>query len=72
MHLINVFLPYVPSEEIDQFAKWAFGENFANLQGVQFMEAWNALHKDKLTLNEYAHPADDAPKMVELWRVKRD
>lgn len=56
-------------EELSEFAEWAFGEKFKELdEGIQFMKCWNFYHSDKLELHPDNLLSQDAPKMVELYR----
>lgn len=55
--------------ELDEFGVWAFGDNvFEMAHGIEYMMAWNKLHKDQLRLKQGGWIHEDAPKMVKLWR----
>ena len=68
----SLFARYLPKDDLDLFAKWAFGPDYLTIsQHINFMKAWNALHSGKLHLKPAGNPEEDAPKMVDLWLKER-
>ena len=56
-------------DKCEEFARWAFGENYLVLCGrMSFLDAWNELHGELLMLHGDGHPSKDIPKMIDLWR----
>jgi hypothetical protein len=73
MAVRDVFLLRIPNEEeLEEFAAWAFGSDFRDLEhSIKFMEAWNSLHKDLLELKPEGILSEDASKMVKIWRENK-
>lgn len=60
-------------EEAEEFAKWAFGEDFRSLNTYKkYLEEWNALHADDLLLHSSSYIAVDVPRMITLWRLQEN
>jgi hypothetical protein len=66
----DYFKKLIPDEEeLDTFARWAFGEDFLEIEGsMKFLECWNTIHGKQLILLPSGQISEDAPTMVELWR----
>ena len=66
----DVFERLIPDqEELEQFAAWAFGPYYRELdQAINFMETWNYLHGVLLMLQPDGLLQEDAEKMVQVWR----
>jgi hypothetical protein len=76
----------VPEEHIQEFGEWAFGPNFRSLMisspratslfsgissnGLDFMNAWNEIHADKLRLSNNSRICEDARQMVILFNER--
>lgn len=59
----------IPKDQIEEFGKWAFGENYQNLYGeISFMNSWNEIHEEKLTLDELGSVENDIKKMCDLFK----
>ncbi len=56
----------LPNGEEEQFAEWAFGENF--IYGGCIPAAWNRLHSDKKIIFQDGKIMKDLIDMVEIWR----
>jgi hypothetical protein len=57
---------------IERFAIWSFGENHAEIQdGINFMEAWNTLHKEKLELTPAGIISYDVLEMIKLYKESK-
>lgn len=69
-YIRDFFSFYIEDEkELDDFGLWAFGDKvFEMSKAIMFLECWNMLHGDCLKLEEEGLIADDALKMVKLWR----
>lgn len=58
-------------KDLDEFCLWAFGPYFREYDDpMQFMDMWNHLHGDKLTLVSNGEIKHDLPKMIQAWRDK--
>lgn len=70
MRVRDIFIQYLPDDtDLEQFAAWAFGDNYGEIdQSLNFMQAWNDLHGENLTLEPAGQVTIDAPKMVQLWK----
>lgn len=70
MSVRDVFQQYIREDnELEQFGLWAFGSSYRELdESLTFMEAWNRLHGDKLTLKPKGQIGVDIPKMVQAWK----
>jgi hypothetical protein len=66
----DYFETLIPDQkELDSFGKWAFGEDLFELEhSIKFLEAWNGIHGDTMTLKPETAIGVDAPKMIQLWR----
>jgi hypothetical protein len=54
--------------QVEPFGKWAFGDGYEELDhSLKFMEKWNELHGDDLTLKPDGMISKDIPKMIALW-----
>jgi len=69
MHLKEIVELYLPSEEVDDFALCAFGEDFRYFfHALHFMEAWNNRHDHQLRADGI--PSEDIKEMVEIWKKR--
>ena len=60
----------IEETEREKFASWAFGEDYLKWSNpLLFMESWNSLHGDQLTLYPNGLIEDDAKAMQALWRA---
>jgi len=59
----------IPKEQIEEFGEWAFGENYQTLFGeISFMNSWNEIHGEKLTLDKLDYVENDIKKMCDLFK----
>ena len=59
----------MPEGKADEFALWAFGEKFLELEdAINFMHAWNELHGDIYRLTGDGCIEFDLAIMVEMWK----
>ncbi len=59
-------------DRAEEFAEWAFGEDYAtNLQYNLFLE-WNNRHSHFMLLKGGSKPSDDIPKMIEIWKQEQN
>lgn len=58
-------------EDIDDFALWAFGEDYQSIVLSELYKRWNELHGECYEINPKSSPKNDAIHMVELWRLCR-
>ncbi len=68
MHYRDIIEFYLPEKESYEFVKWAFGENFKELNPPELVCEWNKRHAKKLTVSPGGKPLEDIPKMIKLWR----
>lgn len=62
---------FVERDDLLNFAVWAFGDNFEDLEkSSQFLNAWNRLHGKELLLDMHGVISEDAIKMVDLYRSR--
>jgi len=54
--------------ETDEFALWAFGENYMEKFSKELIWAWNERHAKKLRISLGGTLEEDIPKMIELWK----
>ena len=68
-----IFNPYFEDhKELQDFAEWAFGPNYLNFYGsMDFLDSWNDLHSDLLTLNINGSINEDSKIMVNLWKENK-
>jgi len=60
---------YLTSEDAEQFSQWAFGPDYLGFKCLhEFMDKWNDLHSDLLTLDESGYPVHDIPDMIQIWK----
>ena len=70
---IEHFMKPMDEEELEDFALWAFGENFQELDhSLKFMEAWNEIHGDDFLLRQDGVIEFDVPKMIQMWRDEKE
>ncbi len=55
-------------EDVEEFARWAFGARYRQMYMGQLMDAWNYLHGQDLILEPIIPISEDAPSMIMLWR----
>ncbi len=63
---------YLGKEEAEEFALWAFGENYKKVSFNQFPELWNNLHSDFIVLEKSGKFRDDIPRMIFLWMLEKE
>lgn len=58
------------SDEVsDDFALWAFGENYPFIEGSdKFADAWNELHSDLHCIKMSSVMHEEIVKLVNFWR----
>lgn len=59
---------FLPEEEVEEFAAWAFGKDYNNLKLEEFAHAWNRLHKDLYEINVANTIVDDVYKMTTCYK----
>ncbi len=64
---INAIIESKGKAEI--FAKWAWGENFRNIQlpSSKAVDLWNSRHGEHLILHPSGNVWEDLNEMVNLW-----
>ncbi len=56
-------------EDAEEFAAWAFGEDYNSLRGgPKFVDAWNERHGDILKLEVYESIHLSLYIMIKIWR----
>lgn len=66
---LNFFATYFDNffktdDEKHKFACWAFGDDYENLEyALDYLEAWNRLHRDVLLLTQGGRVQEDTEKM---------
>jgi hypothetical protein len=55
-----------------EFAEWAFGPEFREMNYRKMPEAWNLLHGKNLTIKSSDNMNDDIRKMLELYEAKNE
>lgn len=70
LNMNSLISKFLNSSEIDEFALWAFGNDYKELQGISFIEKWNELHEEYLKLFPGGLVYEDTRKMVDLWKEK--
>ncbi len=59
----------LPGESIDEFDKWAFGDNVkSSMTSIKYMNYWNEIHGKELTLHCNDLIEESIDKMIQLWR----
>ncbi len=56
----------------EDFALWAFGEDYKTLDRLAMMNAWNEKHSDKLQLAGDGEIKQDLMKMIKIYRDSCD
>jgi hypothetical protein len=69
--LLTAHFTGIDEGQMDEFALWAFGENYEKMTPMDCLKAWNSRHSDKLKLTLESKISKDAPKMVELWKKSK-
>lgn len=70
MHLRDVVEEHL-GDKSEEFAQWAFGKFYKDFgHPLNFMDSWNDLHGDKMTLELNGFMEIDIPKMIEIWKVR--
>ncbi len=59
---------FLPEDQIDDFAAWAFGEDYNNLKVEEFAHAWNQRHKDIYEVNIANTIVHDVAKMTTYYK----
>lgn len=55
-------------QETEEFGIWAFGDTRSLCDALEFMNAWNQRHGDKLMLHSDGCIYSDSVAILELWR----
>jgi len=72
MCLRDVVENYLNQEQAEEFAFWAFGNDFKNFSHQEvFLEKWNELHGDLLFIYGYGMINEDIPKMIQIWQKQK-
>ena len=59
---------FVGKEKVDDFALWAFGEDYVDFKDmITFADAWNQRHSHLLKIDHSSPIVYDMIKMTELW-----
>jgi hypothetical protein len=65
------FSNFIPEEELELFARWAFGFDFLDfVEVIEFRDSWNLLHGETLKLEPDGLIHEDALKMRDLWEQR--
>lgn len=60
---------FLPEDEVEKFAAWAFGENYGDfLQIIDFAQAWNQLHGELFYIDVSTSIVDDVYKMTTYFK----
>lgn len=65
------FLMYIPENEIDDFAEWAFGEGYKDTAGPDLMKKWNSRHSELYEIKPKDQVNPGIQKMAELWEQNK-
>lgn len=70
--LKEFFKELIPDDkELDAFGFWAFGEEWPEIKFHNAQHCWNYHHSKELELKSDGVVAEDAPKMIMLWRASK-
>jgi hypothetical protein len=59
---------YLPHEEIEDFAVWAFGDDWDFIDnGAQLAAAWNGHHDSSYRIEQLKDLSHDIEIMLDLW-----
>jgi hypothetical protein len=72
MHQRSIIENFLSEKDAEEFAEWAFGENFREILRPDLVLAWNNLHSHQLILSSDGRPSEDIPKMIEIWRNRNE
>jgi hypothetical protein len=68
--LQDLAIELVGENKADEFALWAFGERYSEINGTdKFADAWNERHSDIFTINQANPIVHDMIKMTKLWKL---
>jgi hypothetical protein len=71
--LRDIVYKFIPNENIEDFAAWAFGENYGDLlEIIEFAYAWNRLHEDIFKVEMESPIVHDVHKMTQLYLIHKD
>jgi hypothetical protein len=59
---------FLPEDQVDDFAAWAFDEDYNNLKVEEFAHAWNQRHKDLYEVNIANTIVHDVAKMTTYYK----
>lgn len=70
--LREIALSVLSEEQTEEFATWAFGKDYLNLnETIQFAECWNNLHGTLYHVDYMCgHSEKDMYEMIKLWQNK--
>ena len=69
--LRDIIEHHLGKEHSEDFAEWAFGEDYMILIGsLAFMRKWNTLHGNDLRLSGDGSVEDDVKKMIKMCEEK--
>ena len=68
VHFREIVESFIPHPESEEFAKWAWGDEYKEIVTEQLPEHWNHIHGDELMLHAAGRVWEDIPLMIELWR----
>lgn len=57
-------------KKIHDFASWAFGDDYREMDNMDLLNNWNKLHGSQYTLSETEEVWPSCKKMVELWEME--
>lgn len=75
MSQVRIWVEYLLQDSEDnpeEFALWAFGENYRVISSLEYLNSWNALHGTQYLIKPKSSLSEDLPKMIELWRKERN
>lgn len=71
MHHRYIIEHYLNEKESEEFAEWAFGENYKGLIRNELVFAWNQRHYEKMRISIAGNALEDIPKMIEIWKSSK-
>lgn len=61
----------LPHDQVEKFAKWAWGPDFKNYTVLEIFYSWNKRHKNILEIKINGKIEKDMIKMIEIWKGEK-